>query len=114
MEVTAQIDADNYAAMQEGTNWGLDALGALESRFDSEGTHVAVIDSGLDAAHAAFARFDFSDNSAAAFPAECLNIFPLAGCADPRLQQSVQRGKRVREIPALQRRGLVERPHLPF
>ena len=38
----------------------------------------------------------------------------MPGLAHPRLQQSVQRGERIWQIPALQWRGLVERPHLPF
>lgn len=38
-----------------GTAWGLERVGALASPWDGEGVVVAVLDSGIDAAHEAFA-----------------------------------------------------------
>jgi subtilisin family serine protease len=38
-----------------GTAWGVEAVGALESPFTGAGITVAVLDTGIDAAHAAFA-----------------------------------------------------------
>lgn len=51
----AGADADPLAG---GTTWGVQAVGADTSSYDGEGVTVAVIDSGIDAAHPAFAGLE--------------------------------------------------------
>ncbi len=41
-------------AVAQGATWGLEAVGALSSPFDGSGVTVAVLDTGIDAAHEAF------------------------------------------------------------
>lgn len=40
--------------MTPGSAWGVEAVGALESRFSGAGIRVAVLDTGIDASHEAF------------------------------------------------------------
>lgn len=40
------------------TNWGIEAVGALNSKFNGNGTVVAVLDTGIDRAHVAFSGVD--------------------------------------------------------
>lgn len=43
------------ALSQPSSAWGIDAVGAGASNFDGDGTVVAVLDTGIDATHPAFA-----------------------------------------------------------
>lgn len=54
------LEDDSGAAdlLDGGATWGVRAVGADDSDFDGEGVTVAVIDSGIDADHPAFAGLD--------------------------------------------------------
>lgn len=62
MEIALIRPLDEPAAgadpLAGGTTWGVAAVGADDSQFDGEGVTVAVIDSGIDASHPAFAGLD--------------------------------------------------------
>ncbi|WP_304455234.1 S8 family serine peptidase [Nocardiopsis sp. YSL2] len=45
-------------AAEDGHTWGVDAVGALDSRFTGAGVSVAVLDTGVDADHPAFADME--------------------------------------------------------
>lgn len=51
---------DTGAPDADGDSWGIAAVGAAESRFTGAGVAVAVLDTGIDAGHPAFAGIDLS------------------------------------------------------
>lgn len=60
------VDGVSPGSMEGGTAWGVSAVGALASPFDGADVRVAVLDTGIDAGHPAFAgvaltQRDFTD-----------------------------------------------------
>lgn len=51
---TRQVDTASLAE----TTWGIEAVRAVESPFDGAGITVAVLDTGIDAGHPAFAGME--------------------------------------------------------
>jgi subtilisin family serine protease len=50
------------AAAEEATAWGVEAVGATCGKQDGDGVTVAVLDTGIDKAHPAFAGITFADD----------------------------------------------------
>jgi len=57
-------------ATVEETVWGLDAVGATSSKQDGDGVTVAVLDTGIDKTHPAFARIAFANDDLVDFIAD--------------------------------------------
>jgi subtilisin family serine protease len=64
------IEPVETAATSDASVWGLDAVGAISTRLDGRGVSVAVIDTGIDTAHEAFAGLSFSANNLMDFTAD--------------------------------------------
>lgn len=54
MRLVEPLDEGLAAPTAAGADWGVEAVGAVSSPFTGEGIVVAVLDTGIDAAHAAF------------------------------------------------------------
>jgi subtilisin family serine protease len=57
-------------AVGKATTWGLDAVGATSCKQDGDGVTVAVLDTGIDKAHPAFAGITFTDGDLVDFTAD--------------------------------------------
>jgi subtilisin family serine protease len=59
MKLIAPTEKTRFAErLASGVAWGVKEVGAVNSRFDGQGVTVAVLDTGIDAEHRAFAGMD--------------------------------------------------------